>query len=166
MASLFAVEDKFAQRGRFAESPYGCSVCLTSKKAVSNSVGTAISWDSASNGACYNDGQPWSSKAKTRFSAPEEGVYQLSFSVTWGEAAKAGERSVFITVNGNEDNKLADSQGTFQSETQLCTAMTFLDAGDYMEARVYQDSGVSDSLLADAYGTSFEVGRATFEKVR
>lgn len=166
MGSLLAIEGKLAGRGHIGLSPFGCSVCTTSKKTIANSTGIAISWDSDSNGACYNDGQVWSSKAKTRFTAPEEGVYQLSFSVTWGEAAKAGERSVFITVNGSENNKLADSQGTFQNETQLCTAMTSLEKGDYMEAWVYQDSGVSDSLLADAYGTSFEVGRATFEKVR
>lgn len=166
MGSLFAREGKFAGTGKFAVSPYGASVVLTAKKAVANAVGAAISWDSDSGSRCYNEGECWLTANKTRFTAPEEGIYQLFFCVTWGETAISGERSVFITVNGGADNKLSDSQGTFQSETQICSAMALLAKGDYMEARVFQESGAAEELLADSYGVDYKVGRATFEKVR
>ena len=166
MGSLIAVEGKVGEAyGELGVSPYGCSVILTAKKKVPNATGTAIAWDSDEGALCFNEGQCWTSTNKSRFVAPSEGLYRLGFSIRWAGTA-AGERLVSVTVNGSSLNKVAEFQGSSSNKSEFCQASAWLKGGDYLEARVFQETGATEELYEDSYGTDFKIGRAVFEKVR
>jgi hypothetical protein len=79
--------------------------------------------------------------------APRTGVYQVNASVVWN-SEPGGTRFIGLRVNGNEDNYLAASRvpGSADTPEQSVSSMARLNAGDFVEVRVSQNSGNTVTL--------------------
>lgn len=89
----------------------------------------------------------------SRLTAPVSGFYAVSASVVW-DATDGGSRFVGIRLNGNDDayavaDRTVAASGADQSEQSVST-LTHLEAGQYAEVFVSQNSG-SPITLDRAY---------------
>jgi hypothetical protein len=149
----------------------GCSVRLTAAKNVLNTTGTPIPWDDAGGTQGYNVGGCWSSGQPTRFVMPIPGVYVLSVSV-WRDDENNAECEWALRFNwegvanqgiASVNHHMLNTNGRLIHLSHLirCTV-----AGQFVTAEVFQDSGGTRKIMADKFGTDFDVGRATFELIR
>jgi hypothetical protein len=124
----------------------GCSLYRATDQAVSNATETGISWNTElydTNSFHDNSTNP------TRMTIPTGygGKYLLTASIAYDNNA-VGQRVAYIHVNNTLAflSAIANVSATIDAYNTFSYAMN-LSAGDYVETRVYQDSGGSLNIL-------------------
>jgi hypothetical protein len=89
-----------------------------------------------------------------KFTAPRAGYYDVSLRLTFNSAAWTAGNYIELDVhkNGTGAEYILNgipASGTAYLSTQLVTTI-YLNAGDYLEPKIYQNSGGSRSLFTDA----------------
>lgn len=124
----------------------GCSLYRATDQAVSNATETGISWNTElydTNSFHDNSTNP------TRMTIPTGygGKYLLTASIAYDNNA-VGQRVAYIHVNNTLAflSVIANLSATIDTYNTFSYVMN-LSAGDYVETRVYQDSGGSLNIL-------------------
>jgi hypothetical protein len=148
----------------------GCSLRLTSAKTVISGTPLAIPWDDAGGTLGFNIGPCWSTTNKPRILLPFPGRWVVSPSVMFDDDPfTAGERSLFLILNGGSKNTLMQLQHSFAGRNGRalagCKTVRMAAAG-YVEACVFHDEpepGKERTIRADEYGSGFQIGRVDVE---
>jgi hypothetical protein len=100
----------------------------------------------------FNEGGLWSSGANTKMTAPVAGKYLVCAGVDWNNSVTSGYRILKIRVNGGTTYYANTMTSLSSSEIiQTVSDIVSLNAGDYVEAAVLQNSG---STLATYAGVA------------
>jgi hypothetical protein len=120
----------------------GAMVAMGSGQSILNVTTTAISWD---NPPTRDDNNYWASGHPTRLTAPIAGWYTISCHSKWS-ANVTGKRVMDIRINGSTyyaSHSGIPTPGSGDGP-DVATCMTvYLNAADYAECTVFQDSGGS-----------------------
>jgi hypothetical protein len=135
-----------ASLGSTATVP-AASVTRTADLSVNNNAPTTIAF----NTEFFDTADLHSNTVNpSRLSAPEAGIYQVSANVTWLQNA-SGSRTLTVNVNGSSAARMSDSRTPVNGATsQSVSGLLQLAAGDYVEARVFQDSGSTLTISSTA----------------
>lgn len=132
------------------QGPPKARVGKTLNQSIPNGVNTAIQFDTE----LYDtDNIHDVAVNNTRLTCNTAGEYLISGAVRWASNG-TGVRVSFISVNGTAriaQQDAAAPAGTYAFSQQLVTQY-HLNAGDYVELLVYQDSG--SALNVETYGSS------------
>lgn len=116
------------------------SAFATEDQSIANGAGESVELDSE----LFDTAEMHSTEANTeRLVAPIDGIYQVNASVTW-ERSSEGFRSVFLRKNGVGQTYASDSRAPVpfpDTTSQTVSALISLDEGDYVDVRVFQESG-------------------------
>jgi hypothetical protein len=122
-------------------------------QSIPNATWTAVSFDTVS----YDNGGQWSVGVPTRLTCQQAGTYVISGHIALALVAGGAYRAVGIYLNGTIQIALTDiSNVTLVAAGQpLISVSTVvrLQAGDYIELKVYQDSGAALASGAGDSGT-------------
>jgi hypothetical protein len=149
---------------------YGCRVRITAPKSIPNAAGTAVAFDNAGGALGYNRGGVWSSGSPTQFVAPITGSYSFS---TWlwrdDENNTDSEWGLRLGNEGVEKNGIAsvnhDTENTNGRLIQLIVPDHEMAKGQTVVLFAFQDSGSTRKIVADEYGTDYEIAAAVFKLV-
>lgn len=118
----------------------------TTNQVIPNTTLTAAQW----NVAAHDPYVFWSAGNPSRLTAPWAGYYAASVAVRWASWSGGTFRMLFLTQNGSQSGlsgiktPIAVVGGTM---VQSCSIQgRQMAAGDYLEAKVYQDSGATRDL--------------------
>lgn len=115
-------------------------VVKTGTQAITTAATTAMAWD-AENFDTLGASVQWAAGSSTRLTAQAPGVYRLSASVVFAANA-TGERAVWFRKNGATFLPGLRVPATAANATATAAATTvILNASDYVECFVYQNSG-------------------------
>jgi hypothetical protein len=122
-------------------------VTNSADQTIGTSGVTALAFDTAR----YDTANLYAPASNTRLTAPVDGIYVISASVQWAPTAAGGLRS--LTLQRNAAAFLAadtrdDVASTTSSTSQDVTTQARLNAGDFIRAQVFQDSGGDLSVKA------------------
>lgn len=99
----------------------------------------------AQSGSTFNSGQP------SRLTAQRTGHYMVGGCVSWGGSA-SGSRLTAIRVNGTTEVVISTiPSSNLDALEQNVNTMLPLNAGDYIELVVFQDSGGGIPIIATTY---------------
>lgn len=114
---------------------------------ISNNSLTKISWDSD----YHDDYGMWSSGTVVTIPSGMGAIWNVILSVRWAsQTTVSGYRQCRIDVNGAEQNVFNLAPTTALNSTNVVTHLTHpmeLQAGDQVEAQVYQNSGGALSII-------------------
>lgn len=125
--------------GMPAATTHSARVRRTTNPSINNATVTSVPWQSA----IYDTGDTnWSAGSPTRLTAQRDGVYLITLNFEW-TANVNGRRYTEIRLNGSTiiatcENDIEPSAG--RSRINMCTVWE-MSASDYVEARVYQNTG-------------------------
>lgn len=144
-AALRAIERRVARVERIEGTPNttyknaSCRVYRNTTQSISSSTWTAIQFNTER----FNTGAMWVSGSNTRITFAVAGRYVVSAGVTFASNA-TGVRDVAIYLNGANDIALdrRGSPGAVDLQVSIATIYEFA-AGNYIELRAWQNSGVS-----------------------
>ena len=124
---------------------------LTPQTIPSGSI-TALTFAAA--GVRYDTAGLWDSVHPTRLTAPVDGLYAVSFKAQLDYATGGTYRFASFSVNGSEYARFAAPafglSGTLNGLGYQGYDEIELNAGDYVEAGLYQDSGANRLTKAEA----------------
>jgi hypothetical protein len=127
--------------------PPMCRAYLSTSTNISNNTVTSVSFDSEN----YDTDTMHSTSSNTnRITFTTAGVYALSAACKWATAA-GGVRQIVFRLNGTTDLSVASQAsngGGNNTDQQLSVQYSFA-ANDYVELRVYQDSGGTVAIRGD-----------------
>lgn len=120
----------------------------TIAQSIPNATFTALTFDSN----IYDNGVHSTTVNNSRFTVPSNssGWYTVTAQVTWSASAAGATRLIALIKNGAV---YLQQQSAANSGIAMQTCVSWqgrLDAGDYVEARVYQDSGVALNTIGAA----------------
>ena len=122
--------------GQLATLP-GARVRGTAIQSIPNGTNTVLTFGTAD----YNNAGVFNAATPTRLTAPVSGTYLIIAYVWWGANA-TGLRELWTNVNGSTDLEWSiQPPPTGVGLEQGVTTTFHLNAGDYVQAYVYQDSG-------------------------
>jgi hypothetical protein len=136
----------------------GCRAYLTT---ADQSIPSATSTEIAFNAEDFDsDGFHDNATNNTRLTVPTGmgGYYHISGQVYWDNADVDGVRLVYVLVNGSASAKAQasdDAPSTDFIQHFSCTLK--LEAGDYVEIRVYQNSGSALDVQKGIDSTSVSI---------
>ncbi|MFJ7736390.1 hypothetical protein ACIQ2D_08600 [Lysinibacillus sp. NPDC097287] len=120
----------------------------SSPKTLPNTTWTNVSWDVMGIDTDKFVSQPNNESIIIN----KSGEYLITTNVVITGATAKGYRNIYITKNGNylayQNNSTSDV-GTLTIRT-ICTGVEYLEVGDIIEIRAYQDSGVELSIGAES----------------
>lgn len=127
-------------------------VARSTNQGIPTSTSTPISFDKNSTGGCYDHGGQWSSGSPTKLTAKVAGVYRIGAQFIW-DANQNGVREAFFRKNGSgilmdEIRPTAAPAPGYSRWAQEIEV--YLNANDYVELVVWQDSGISLNILGSA----------------
>lgn len=128
----------------------GCKVTRTATQSISTASITAVQWDSESGGwdtATMHD----NSTNNTRITVPTTGKWLLQASIVFAASGSGTERYAEFYLNAT--TRLEGSDFAFSGSTNtfgMIQMTASLTASDYVEVRVYQDSGGALNILQSA----------------
>lgn len=119
-------------------------VFRTSNQSISSSgANSVVTWQSS----VWNIGSMWSSSTNpTRFTVPTTGIYQLAANIPWTNNG-TGRRRLAWRPNGGSITYDMQHQESTGVDTCNGSDLISLNAGDYVEIIVSQDSGGALSVL-------------------
>jgi hypothetical protein len=115
----------------------GARVRSTATQSIPNSTVTALSFNTvdANSGGVFAASQP------TRLTAPVAGTYLITACVAWANDA-VGSRQLWVQLNGSTSLVGVFERPAADNTLQQNVATTYhLNAGDYVSAAVWQNSG-------------------------
>jgi hypothetical protein len=107
---------------------------------INNNVDTALAFTAER----YDTAGMHDNTNDTRITIPITGIYELTAQVNWENMGLAG-RELSVRRNGNIP--LAHARTDSAPTTQQVTTQARLQAGDYVEAIVFQESGVQHKVI-------------------
>ena len=131
------VQDGSIGTSQFAGSIPAARVTRTAAQSIEDSVTTAVAFDSERyDTAAMHD----NSANNSRLTAPVAGIYLVAAEINWPPDPD-GNRQLHLRVNGAMSDIVIQSVAPTASNTLQATTQVRLQAGDYVEAYVFQDSG-------------------------
>jgi hypothetical protein len=122
---------------QFAGSIPAVRVTRTAAQSIEDSVTTAVAFDSERyDTAAMHD----NATNNSRLTAPVAGIYLVAAEINW-PFDPDGNRQLHLRVNGTDPDIVIQSVAPTASNTLQATTQVRLQAGDYVEAYVFQDSG-------------------------
>jgi len=109
-------------------------------QSIPNAAATAMTFDTQDT----NVGALWAAGNPTRLTAPRTGFYAIGVYASWAANA-TGVRTIQLRSNGSVDNATdgrLNFGGTYGINQTMATMMQ-LNANDYMEMMMFQDSGAA-----------------------
>lgn len=128
----------------------GASVKLfrtSASQAISNSANTAISWQSTA----WNVGTVWAVGSPTRVTIAVAGWYSVVVNAKWANNT-TGRRSAGYRINGTGAYYALQQTAANGVDTTTGIGLAQLEAGDYLEILVFQNSGGSLNLTGGTEG--------------
>ena len=129
---------------------FGARVQRQTIQVIPDGVSTAVNFLASAN-VDFNSGS-WSSANPTRFTAQATGKYYVAACVKW-DGDNNNERrqlSIRLTPPGTTDFAQTSTTGSLGTDMFQCVASIIeLDATDYVEFLVLQDTGADLNLLVD-----------------
>jgi hypothetical protein len=122
----------------------GARVVRAAAFAVPNAVGTPI--DFTGNTADFNSGV-WSAANPTRFTAPNTGLYFAAAGVVWDASQPSGRRQLTISGVDAGQQITNTTAATAIQQHQAITGLMKMVAGDFIEFRLFQDSGFAMTVI-------------------
>jgi len=133
----------------------------TAQQTISATTETAVTWNTeVYDTDSYHD----NSTNNSRITIPsgKSGYYEISIKIQWQENANGGHRTVYLIKNGSTYAHGGTSNtpnGTVGIGVDLVMTIN-LTAGDYIETKVYQNSGGNLNIFKDTtYPASFFIVR-------
>lgn len=126
----------------------GASVYATTPQSIPNATTTALSFDSTfhDTNSYFSGGNP------TRLTVLESGYYLCQFESQLENVAGGSRRLYRIRLNGGDmiagEEMSSTSWDTTQYPAANLSCIRFLNANDYIEGTVYQDSGSAQNMTA------------------
>lgn len=125
-----------------------CRVSRSTNQSINNTTLTKISYDAVRLG----DASWWSAGDPTKITVPYTGYYTIGGHVEWDlNATKSRYADIYVnnTLRGAE---MTGGWGCVVTDNPQCNGQSlyFLRAGDYIECRVYQNSGGALNALAES----------------
>ncbi len=127
-----------ALEAQLATVPAG-SVVRTSNLLVNSNAATWVPFDFLQ----FGTSEMRDEVEPTRLVVPADGIYLASARVAW-EANSDGRRSLSVSQNGV--HRMSDDRSAAGVSSNSVSGLLRLNAEDYLEVRVYQDSGVALNL--------------------
>jgi hypothetical protein len=143
--------------GRVIQSTgIGALVRRSNAQSIANNTSTAVSFDTV----VTDSYSMFSSSYPTRLRAPVAGLYAIATTITW-QANSSGGRYIHIRVNGSTviSRSVSSSVSSSNEEGQVAFVIYYLNANDYVEIIVYQNSGAALNLNAVNYTPQFAMWR-------
>jgi hypothetical protein len=141
---------------RSIPSPVARLLQTGSPQSIPNGTPTALTFDTVD----IDTAGGWDSTLPTRWTAPVAGYYQISGGVSW-LANAAGGRAIRVRINGvNHAGSSVSTPGTAAIDLRMPvrTVQALLNAGDYVELFVDQDTGGPLNVaIAGTWEPSMEV---------
>lgn len=133
-----------------------CRVVQSSTQSIANATITVLNWN-VSTPVTDTDGF-FSTGAPNRVTIRTAGLYDAKAYVAWPASAAGVERLAFLFLNGAGNRLASDFRVTSATDINFCNCADSIqmNAGDYLELRVYQDSGGALST-SNALGNSAEI---------
>lgn len=125
----------------FLQNPPGAVLRQTVAQSIPNNANTAITFDTKD----FDSAGGWSSGANTRYTAQYPGRYEFSGGASFASSA-TGQRGIQWYVNGtiaNYANGFLNATSAGGWADAAVTQSFFLNIGDFVEMRVFQNSGVA-----------------------
>ena len=130
-------------------------VTRTANLTVPTATVTAIPFDGT---IAQNGGMHSTASLNTRLTVFRAGIYTISGHVLW-PATAVGVRSIRIRLNGSLDIARLNDEVTAVDREQSISTGYFLNAGDYAEITLFQNSGGNIAVVAAAnYGMEGFIG--------
>jgi hypothetical protein len=135
----------------------GCQVYNTTNISTSINTVATLTFNSEN----YDtDGYHSTSSNTSRMTIPtgKSGYYRVTVTASWATGSAGSRRLVFFEANGN--TALGAFESTVSSGTYpkiSGTRTVYLNAGDYVEMRVFQDIGTVNIINSQYAETSFEI---------
>jgi hypothetical protein len=146
-----------------AEVPtIGCIARRTTTQSITKATTVYASFSSTE----YDDGNCWEAGQATRITAPEDGLYIVSWAVNILPSGETGEKEMWIEKNGSANNRIACQDFVGPADAQTLTAPVRLKSGDYLRFAAYLETANNGEFTKDEYGTSDDLNRVAFERVR
>ena len=137
------VQDGSLGTAEFASSIPAARVTRSSTQSIPHNTSTPLAFDTER----YDTAAIHSTGANTsRLTAPVDGIYAVTAQVRW--QGDAGQRALSLRRNGG--NYIASTSDLLPSAYALAQEVTTqvrLQAGDFVEAEVFQGSGVALNVL-------------------
>jgi hypothetical protein len=125
----------------------GASVSSTASETIPNTTQQVLTFNTENR----DEGGLYSAGAPDRLTAPIAGKYLIIATVTW-EAGTVGHRQLQLNVNGSVMILAwtlgAPSADSTYGLTQTVEKVYQLNAGDYVQAKAWQNSGGSSAVVA------------------
>ena len=149
LTQIRAIEERVQNMEARAKSRFsGARVYRTTNKSILDSTITAIDFDAER----YDTDNYHSTVSNTtRFTAPKTGKYHIGGAIVW-DANATGRRQLSIRLNGSATlgiQQVAAVSSIFPP-AQVIGVDYQLNAGQYIELRVYQDSTITIDILSTA----------------
>jgi hypothetical protein len=123
-------------------------------ESISDNTPTAVTFDTN----VYDNSSMHSTTTDTsRLTAPVTGIYDIWGNIEW-QVVSAGQRSVGVVVDGGAGGTVAQVREQAPSgiaPDQVVSTQVKLNAGDYVELVVFQNSGVPLSVRFTTYSPAF-----------
>lgn len=127
----------------------------TAPQSTATGTFTTLSFDAE---VIDSDGAHSTSTNNSRFTAQTSGWYQVSASIHWNPDSTAGFRMTTIDINNSGTPQFFDMSVPMSDNSLVLNpcGMLFLNVGDYVEVKVYQNSGASRNVSGTLTGTHIE----------
>lgn len=126
--------------------PPACRVYHSANQSIPNNAATTLSLNSED---FDTDSMHDTVTNNSRITINTTGIYVITLNVLWGTST-AGDRTAQIWLNGADyiagDTRPAPDNSSYNGEQSVSVVRAFT-AGDYVEARVTQDSGGGLNVL-------------------
>jgi len=121
-------------------------VQATAVQSMTNGAETEMTYSAA----LENVGGMWNSGAPGRITATVPGVYQVSYTSSFGPAANTGSRIIVARKNGNTLRSFAPNL-LAGATSEVYSFPVRLAAGDYISVNQYQSSGAAANTHTQSY---------------
>lgn len=146
-----------------AEVPtIGCIARRTTTQAITKSTVTYASFSATE----YDDGNCWEAGQATRITAPEDGLYVVTWTVNILPSGETGEKEIWIEKNGSANNRIVCQDFVGPADAQTLTAPVRLKEKDFLRFGAYLETPNNGEFTKDEYGASDDLNRVIFERVR
>jgi hypothetical protein len=140
----------------------GCIARRTTTQAITKATVTYASFSATE----YDDGNCWEVGQPTRITAPEDGLYIVTWAVNILPSGETGEKEIWIEKNGSANDRVVCQDFVGPADAQTLTGPVRLKEKDFLRFGAYLETPNNGEFTKDEYGTSDDLNRVVFERVR
>ncbi len=139
----------------------GCIAKRTTTQSITKATVTYASFGSTE----YDDGNCWEAGQPTRITAPEEGLYIVTWTVNILPSSETGEKEMWIEKNGSENQRVVAQDFLGPADAQTLSGSVRLAANDYLRFGAYLETSKNGEFTKDEYGSGDDLNRVIFERI-